>query len=137
MDYDYSKVSSLDAGEFQRLRAGIDFTKFTKTDESDLRMIESLLDLSEGSLPRDGYYLETTVCGCGRNMTFYDFVFTSLIDAGHPKSFTVHTLLGNKYIRNKPRQIRCSGCLAKTSGYRAYITPRYDCCGDPPSGANT
>jgi hypothetical protein len=35
---------------------------------------------------------------CGRLLTFYDFIYTGIVDAGHPKSFVVHTLLGVRNI---------------------------------------
>ena len=39
---------------------------------------------------------------CSLMNTDYDFVFTAMIDWGHPKSFIVHTLFGSKYIIIQP-----------------------------------
>ena len=56
----------------------------------------------------------------------YDFVFTALVDAEHDKSFVLHTLVGNKYITNRPRRIRCSNC-ATVGPEHEYSMTKYSC----------
>lgn len=131
MLYDYSQVTSLTEEQFLIARQRHDISKYVKSSQDDLRKIEAILDLREGVLSSEEYYLEKATCECGRGITFYDFVYTSIVDAGHPKSFVLHTLLGSKYVSNRARQIRCSSCN-KIVPSRSYITPRYCCSGDPP-----
>ncbi len=112
---DYNQVRSVSQSEFDRAapsKADLeDPTKATKSDDEDIAKMERLLDLKNGSLGAEDYYLERIECGqCGRVLTMYDFVFTGLVDGGHSKSLIVHTFLGNKLVLNDPRPIRCSAC---------------------------
>jgi hypothetical protein len=112
---DYNAVVSLSAEEFKALAscAELDLVnpkKFTKSDQEDIAKMERLLDVTEGTLSGQDYYLGRSQCECGRLLTMYDFVFTGLIDAGHSKSLILHTFVGTKYILNPPRKVRCSQC---------------------------
>lgn len=132
MHDDYNRVQSLTADEFRRLTPSIgeigNEAAYTKSDAADIRRMERVLDVQEGTLARDSYYLEKTTCaGCGRTLTMYDFVFTGLIDAAHSKSFILHTFVGEKYVVNRARPIRCSSCGTMTAGYHRYWMSRYGC----------
>jgi hypothetical protein len=112
---DYNFVRSISQAEFDQAKPSQadldDPTKTTKSDYDDIAKMERLLDLKDGALAGDQYYLERLECvQCGRLLTMYDFVFTGLVDAGHPKSLIVHTFLGNKLVLNDARPIRCSAC---------------------------
>lgn len=111
---DYNSVVSLSRAEFEQSGPSEaeleDETKSTKSDDEDTARMERLLDLREGMLAGDRYYLERMYCRCGRLLTMYDFVFTGLVDGGHSKSLIVHTFVGNKLVVNEPRRIRCSAC---------------------------
>jgi len=112
---DYNQVRSVSKVEFERAapnKADLeDPEKATKSDHEDIAKMERLLDLKNGSLGGDDYYLQRIDCEqCGRILTMYDFVFTGLVDGGHSKSLIVHTFLGNKLVLNDPRPIRCSAC---------------------------
>ncbi|MFE3254254.1 hypothetical protein ACFXPS_05545 [Nocardia sp. NPDC059091] len=129
---DYNNVVSLSREEFERLGPSVaelrDQTKFTKSDDEDIAKMERLLDLREGVLANDEYYLERVISRCGRILTMYDFVFTALVDAGHSKSLIVHTFIGNKLVVNEPRLIRCSVCAEKCPSPVWYRMPQsYGC----------
>ncbi|MEV6256531.1 hypothetical protein [Nocardia sp. NPDC051911] len=111
---DYDRVVSLSREKFEQSGPSVaelrDDTKSTKSDDVDIARMERILDLREGMLAGDEYYLQKIVCECGRRLTMYDFVFTGLVDAGHSKSLIVHTFVGNKLVVNEARPIRCSAC---------------------------
>lgn len=117
VNLDYNDVAGVSAEEF-RIRAACAVERFeadpeiwTKSDEKDIANIEHLLDVKEGTLSRDDDYLVARYqCECGRLLTTYDFVFTGLVDAGHSKSFILHTFIGSKFVLQKPRPFRCSQC---------------------------
>lgn len=112
---DYNDVVGISEEEFRERSVCFtediaDSYKFTKSDEEEIAKIERLLDAKEGTLQGEDYYLEKYQCECGRILTTYDFVLTGLIDAGHSKSLILHTFIGNKFVLNKPRPVRCSAC---------------------------
>ena len=131
MDHDYSKLQSVPDDEFKKALAdsSAHLANATVSDEEDVNKIERLLDLKRGVLEGQKFRLEKGHCErCDRLLTFYDFVYTAIVDAGHPKSFVVHTLLGSKRILNSPRKIRCSSCNTVTAGRMYYATDQYGCC---------
>jgi hypothetical protein len=97
-----------------------DSRKFTKSDDKDVARMERILDARPGTLSRCGdHFLERMECeSCGRLLTVYDFIFTGLVDAGHSKSFILHTFVGTKFVVNEPRRVRCSACgsLSRRAG---------------------
>lgn len=103
-----------------------DSSKFTCSDANDIANLERLLDLNPGTLSVEKLYLQRSVCQCGKVQTMYDFVFTALIDAEHDKSFVVHTLIGNKYIINRARRVRCSQC-SRIGPESTYSMTKYTC----------
>jgi len=128
---DYNKVISRTAEEFNAKKTPDselkDPAKFTGSDAEDVSAIERLLDVKPGTLAADAYYLEKVHCQCGRLLTMFDFVFTGLVDAGHSKSFILHTLVGAKYIMNVARGVRCSACARTTQTRAAYEMSSYRC----------
>jgi hypothetical protein len=113
---DYNDVVGVSEEEF---RASTDcFTErvydtraYTRSSEEDIARVERLLDVREGTLQESGdFYIGRYECECGSLLTTYDFVFTALVDAGHSKSLILHTFLGNKFVLNPPRRMRCSQC---------------------------
>lgn len=115
LQLDYNDVVGVSSEEFRanaRCAAEdlAESNQFTKSDQEDIAKIERLLDVREGSLSGEDYYLERIECECGRVLTTYDFVFTGLVDAGHSKSLILHTFIGSKYVLNQPRPVRCSNC---------------------------
>jgi hypothetical protein len=116
MIFDYNFVVAADEDEFRRNKVPDEEleARFTKSDVEDIRKIERLLDVQPGTLDDNigpGFYVGRASCSnCSRVLTAYDFVFTGLVDAGHPKSFILHTLVGSKLIIQPNRQIRCSSC---------------------------
>lgn len=126
MRFDYNQIVSTDAEEFAKIKASLDLADYTKSDAADICRIEAFLDLRPGVLAGHDLYIETCRCGCGRSITFYDFVFTSVVDAEHSKSFIVHTLFGSKLIVNKPRLVRCSACNDNV-GMLGYSEMNYVC----------
>lgn len=130
--YSYSNVPSISEEEFRaRAIPTQDLTdpeKYTKSDLEDLAKIERLLDLRSGLLNTDSYYLSKYICECGRKLTIYDFIFTALVDANHEKSLVIQTLIGNKFIINKPRIVRCSNCARQSHIFCSYeMASGYGC----------
>ena len=127
---DYSQLISISPEEFESQRHSPEDLnnedKFTKSSRDDIANMERLLDLKEGTLLGDDYFLGRVACECGRRLTMYDFAFTALVDAGHSKSLIVHTFLGTKYIANPPRRVRCSAC-ARVHPDTEYSMRRYGC----------
>jgi hypothetical protein len=125
-DFDYNDVVGVSEAVFTDTARScaaenlVDPEKFTKSDYEDIARMERLLDVDPGTLTRCGdYHLERMECeSCGRLLTVYDFIFTGLVDAGHSKSFILHTFIGNKFIVNEARRIRCSACglLSRATG---------------------
>lgn len=118
MKTDYNFIVSLSEQKFNEqvpTKSELeDPEKFTKSDVEDIMKIERLLDIKHGTLAGQDHYLEKIQCSCSRFLTIYDFVFTGLLDAGHPKSFILHLFVGNKYVINTPKQVRCSNCSKVT-----------------------
>lgn len=133
MQFDYQNVKSVDDETFIKAAASHNFedeSKYTKSDAEDISSIERMLDAREGILAAEEFYLEREVCECGRNLTFYDFVFTALLDAQHSKSFVLHTLIGTKKIVNQARTMRCSACSRLTGRQIMYGMPASYLCRD-------
>jgi hypothetical protein len=130
MDYDYGKVESVSDDAFKKASAdcATRLADATVSDKEDLNKIERLLDLQEGTLKGRFCFQKANCERCGRLLTSYDFVYTSIVDAGHPKSFVVHTLVGSKHILNKPRKVRCSSCNTVTTRNWYYMMENYGCC---------
>lgn len=134
MDLQYNLIDSVDDTIFNAEIGRHDFTdanKFTVAADDEVKRIERLLDAREGTLSTDNYYIEKTHCQCGRTLTFYDFVFTALVDAQHSKSFVLHTLVGTKKVINAPRFVRCSNCARLTDHKIMYGMPRSYLCPAP------
>lgn len=129
MKYDYSEVDTISPEDFAQVTSTFDSARFTRSDDIDTRRIELLLDLRQGALKSSDLFLESYTCdGCNKKLTFYDFVYTSLRDGSHPKSFVVHTLLGSKFVRNEHRPVRCSNCQNVSSRPLNYMGNNYVCC---------
>jgi len=112
---DYNDVVGISEEEFKARARCVaadlaDPTQYTKADADEIAKMERLLDVREGTLQGQDYYLQRYQCECGRVLTSYDFVFTGLVDAGHSKSLILHTFVGSKNVLNKPRRVRCSQC---------------------------
>ena len=125
----YLAIDSVDELEFDSKKTDLSNSKdATQSDAADVERIENLLDLAKGALSNKKFFISKGECSCGRTITFYDFVFTALVEQWHDPSFVAHTLLGNKRILNQPRTIRCSGCGSRGARYMDYETPQYGCC---------
>lgn len=131
--FDYNRVVSISVSDFSKLYGNTNFEdpeKFTKSDQEDVAKIERILDVSSGFLANYPFYLAKNDCECGRRLTFYDFVFTALIDGNHPKSFILHTLIGAKLVANEARSVRCSNCCRTTDRKIMYGMPSSYLCRD-------
>lgn len=81
------------------------------TPPEDIKRIERILELSDGILAGERFYLSAARClDCERTLNFYDLVFTALVEQWHDASFLAHTLVGSKYFINEPRPLRCADC---------------------------
>ncbi|MEM7154441.1 MAG: hypothetical protein AAF799_16460 [Myxococcota bacterium] len=109
--------------------------RFTKSDAEERAKTERLLDLKPGALADDDHYLAKYTCPCGRTLTFYDFVLTGIVDAGHAKSFIAEVFLGDEYVIQQPRKVRCSNCSRVTPRGFGYGCPQYGCSTHPTSTA--
>lgn len=136
---DYDRVVSVSPERFEEAwkRGGFDDSRnFTRSDAEDVERIENLLDVRRGVLSGIEYLADDHDCPCGRKMTFYDFVFTALVDRIHTKSFMVHTLLGEKLVINAARKVRCSNCATLSDKSLRYGMPSSYLCIDPVADPN-
>jgi hypothetical protein len=133
----YLAMSSQTKQEFhERIESANHDVEMRDNTPDEVRKIENLLDLTEGSLSHIPFRSAIRKCSCGHNISFYDAVFTVLVEQIHEPSFIVHCLFGRKYFINKPSAIRCSSCGLKESTDRYsevitndyYETPKYGCC---------
>lgn len=128
---DYNSVTSVSAEEFETLMPDAaeltDSSRFTESDPEDVAKIERLLDVKEGTLGDEAYYVERIECACGRIPTTYDLVVSGLVDAGHSKSVILHTFVGNERIVNPPRPIRCSLCARIHPAHKYLMPSGYTC----------
>lgn len=131
MDIDYNSVRSVDEENFWNKvpsdKELSDPNKFTLSDPEDILKIERVLDLREGVFANEKFYVETVKCKCGRLLTMYDFVVSGLIDTEHTKSFILHVLMGNKFVLNPARRIRCAECGTITPQHHIYYCNSYAC----------
>ena len=141
MNKNYLQMQSETEGEFKSASAlsKID-GNVVETPPEDMRKIENILDLTRGILGDGGFYCSEQHCECGRQLSWYDVVFTSLVEQWHEPSFLVHCFVGRKYLLGRPGAIRCSNCGIKNSVNRAqttwYQTKNYGCCYDIPKAPN-
>jgi hypothetical protein len=126
----YLAIESLDEAEFKTKKVDLSESRdATRSDEADIQRIENILDLRRGTLAHDNFYVSKSECSCGKIITFYDFVFTALVEQWHDPSFIAHTLVGNKLILNQPRRLRCSICGTRSRYiYQEYERDGYGCC---------
>lgn len=136
----YLQARSLTRLEFASKKTDLaSISSSTLTSPEDIKKIERVLDLGDGILEGSRFYLSEANCECGRKLSFYDFVFTALIEQWHSPSFLAHTLTGAKYFVNESRPIRCSQCGRTYHDQNPvvedrrpapieYETPRYGCC---------
>lgn len=55
-----------------------------------------------------------------------DFILTALVDAKHDRSVIIQTFLGNKFVINKPRPVRCFNC-GTINPMHSYSMKSYGC----------
>lgn len=134
MKYDYSSVESLSKEDFLKSTVSLRSADLRATPDEDIRKMEEFLEVAPGVLQQE-YRMGKHECNCGRELSFLDFVVTAVQDWKHPKSFILHTLVGNKYIVNEPRPIRCTNCSAIASNAEwgpdvgpIYMSNQYGCC---------
>ncbi|MCI5222463.1 MAG: hypothetical protein D3924_07290 [Candidatus Electrothrix sp. AR4] len=103
-------------------------SRIRKVSDEDIEAVERLLDVRYGTLNDDVYFLESKSCKCecGRRMTMYDFVFTSLIDAEYSKAFVLHMLLDAKYAVQNTQPVRCALCGVSGKHKSDYKISHYD-----------
>ncbi len=145
MKENYLQAMSLSKPEFDKKKVKLSAdASATLTSPVDVERIENVLDLRPGILKGQRFYVSKATCSCGRVLSFYDLVFTSLVEQWHSPSFLAHTLTGSKFFVNNARPLRCSDC-GKTYqgappskdgkkekrdpiGSVEYETDRYGCC---------
>ncbi|MEO4042428.1 hypothetical protein AAFN47_12560 [Hoeflea sp. CAU 1731] len=133
--FNYLSAESLTKEEFQKKKVNlIDSDNSILTSPEDISRIENILDLSEGLLEGMKFYVSKMQCDCGRQLSFYDLIFTALVEQWHDPSFIAHTLIGSKYFVNEPGPFRCSSCgrsshrIARGGFIGHYDLPAYGCC---------
>lgn len=78
MNLEYSKLSSISADEFAHKMRNFDAVNATQSDASDIKQIEALLELRTGVLSGQEFLVSNVTCNCGRTLTFYDLIASSL-----------------------------------------------------------
>ena len=130
---DYSKVSGVSAEDFER--EAIKLEQIVRhggrnATPAEIAATERLLQVRAGVLAAGQYWFDAAKCEtCSRDLGLYDFALTAMLDAGHSRSFILHTLLGTKHILNPPRPLRCSNCGHSTRFDVFYICMSYACSG--------
>jgi hypothetical protein len=117
--------------EYKSYVNSLNMADYVKSDKKEIAKIEEVLEVRAGLLVGEDYYVYRTACKCGRNISFLDFVNTSIEQGAHTKSFLVHALLNNKFGFQEPRAVKCSNCGEIHITY--YTTPNYSC---PNGGVN-
>jgi hypothetical protein len=107
---DYSKIPTTEPDAAEKLGLNIDEMRndpnMRKATFEELQSVERWLDVRPGILS-DGEFWSTRITDKqGLEVGLVEIVLTALIDAGHSKSFVLHTLLGNKLIVTSPRPVR-------------------------------
>ena len=105
-------------------------SRITRVKQSDIEAIERLLDVRSGTLSRKTYFFESDGCRCvcRKNISMYDFVVTSLVDAAYSKNLVLHTLLSTNFAgRKHPQEIRCSSCGRSGLYMSKYKISYYGC----------
>ena len=101
---------------------------YRMADDEDIRAVENILDVRSGTLSGLPFYIKKAECEkCGKPTEMKDVVKTAIEDAHHSKSAILHTLLGNKYIVDRPKHIRCSNCDNVLEVAGSYATIMYGC----------
>ena len=99
-----------------------------KATATELRQVETLLEVQPDTLSKLDFYMESLRCqSCGNEIGIYDFVHTAINDAGHSKSFILHTFVGTKHIINEPRHVQCSRCEEMSLNPMGYWCSIYGC----------
>ena len=132
MSFDYDLVQGVSEEEFRNNVKTVDQLKsdpdFRLATEEEIGNVERLLDVQEGILSKVEFYVKKANCErCNSCLGIDDVVRTALIDAKHSKSAVLHTLIGNKYIVDRPKQIRCSSCNSLQIASSVYATIWYGC----------
>ena len=92
----------------------------------ELAIVEAWLDVRAGTLAGLEFWSSRVDDANGVPIGIVNIVLTALIDAGHSKSFILHTLLGNKLILSPVHPVRDSG--GKLAATRVnYTTNAYWC----------
>lgn len=115
MTLDYNRIQSLSDAEFEELKMDVDQIKqdpsYLKVSVEVLEKVERILDVKPGTLHGIEGYIKKQECShCGKTISLDDKVLTALVDAGHSKSFILHTMIGNKRTTSRTPFDRCSSC---------------------------
>lgn len=129
----YLAAISLTKAEFDARKSSLaDRSDASLTNQGDVSRIENLLDLKKDILSGQKFYVTKAECECGRSISFYDVIFTAMVEQIHSPSFLAHMLTGSKYFVNKARPVRCSDCgvrIRSEGGHECgYETDQYGCC---------
>ena len=125
MTFEYSKLPSISQEEFDYKMRNFDRSTAVKSDGKDISKIEQILELRDGILANQEFMVSKVNCKCGRELTFYDLIASSLKE-NHNSSFIVHTLLGSKHFVQHSRKVHCSVC--GTVHPMEYSNSGYGCC---------
>ena len=115
MSFDYNSITSLSEEEFRKRTKPIGELRvdenYRLSSPEELQKVERLLDVREGTLGGLQIFVGRASCTyCDQQLGINDIVRTGLNDAGHSKSAVLHTFLGNKYIIQPSRPVRCTQC---------------------------
>ena len=132
MSFEYDLVNGVSEEEFRTHVKSVDELRVDKdyrvASPTELREVENLLDVQNGTLDKIEFFVKRANCeSCGKELGMNDVIQTALTDAKHSKSAVLHTLLGNKYIVDRPKEIRCGKCNMLQLAHGVYASPFYGC----------
>lgn len=132
MSFDYDLVEGVPKEVFdQHVKSVAELAKdddYRPSSKSEIEKVEEMLDVQEGTLAKMEFYVKKASCKkCGNEIGLNDVIRTAIQDAGHSKSAVLHTLVGNKYIVDRPKHVRCSECDEVMEVASSYGTMMYGC----------
>ena len=132
MSFEYDSVIGVSEEEFRKQVKSVDELRADKdyrvASPTELQKVENLLDVQNGTLDKIEFFVKRANCeSCGNELGMNDVVRTALTDAKHTKSAVLHTLLGNKYVIDRPKGIRCAKCDTLQLARSVYASMFYGC----------
>jgi len=132
MSFEYDLVEGVSEEEFRQKVKSVNELKsdndYRLASQDELQKVETILDVQKGTLNQVKFFVEKANCQkCDAELGMNDVVKTTIEDAGHSKSAILHTLVGSKYIVDRPKNIHCAHCSEVQEIAGSYASALYGC----------